>query len=83
MSRATRRCAAVGCEIKVAPHILMCRSHWYMVSQMTRLKVLRHYQKGQEKEDGPTLTDLYIEAMQQAISEVAIREGKTVPGQWL
>lgn len=80
---ATHRCAAVDCEVRVALHLLMCREHWYMVTPMTRLKVLRHYQKGQERDGGPGLTGHYVDAMKLAIQEVAIKEGKTVPGPWL
>lgn len=73
-------CAAVDCNTSIALNLLMCRTHWFMVSEMTRDRIWKTYQRGQEIAGGPEPSEEYFTAMRQAVQEVATQEGKTVPG---
>lgn len=68
-------CAASRCPERVAPSILMCKKHWYMVPRDIRMRVLRSYQPGQEKVGWSATTAEYQDAVRAAIEAVAIKEG--------
>ena len=36
---ASHECPATGCTRRVAPHMLMCKPHWYMVPGLLRTAV--------------------------------------------
>jgi hypothetical protein len=65
---------AVGCGKVVAPRLLMCAEHWWMVPAALRAKVWKHYRRGQENDKLPTLE--YLEAARAAIKSVAEQEGR-------
>jgi len=67
-------CHAKGCKVPVAPKLLMCRRHWFMVPKPLRDRVWETYRPGQEVKKNPT-TD-YLDAADAAIAFVAKREGK-------
>lgn len=69
---AKRECMAIGCDVLVPSHLLMCKLHWSMVDPPIRAEVLLHYRAGQEQ-DG-NRTDKYDKAMYRAINCVARKE---------
>lgn len=52
----------------------MCKRHWYMVSQIIRAAVWKHYREGQCDDMNPSAA--YCRAAKVAVEEVARREGK-------
>lgn len=64
-------CHAEGCEVGVAPKLLMCLKHWRMVPKPLQVQVWRHYRPGQENDKRPTAE--YLEAARAAIDAVAGR----------
>lgn len=67
-------CHATACTTACAPEMLMCRRHWYMVPQVVRNAVWRHYRDGQCDDKQPS--DLWHQAADAAICAVAAREGR-------
>lgn len=65
-------CHALRCEEEVAPHLLMCRRHWFMVPKLLRQEVWRLYRPGQERSKQPTAE--YVDAARRAIAAVAAHE---------
>ncbi len=63
------------CGQTVAPAILMCKKHWYMVPRDIRMRVLRSYRPGQEREGWEGTSAEYQEAVKAAIDAVARAEG--------
>lgn len=53
----------------------MCKRHWYMVPRDIRMRVLRSYQPGQEREGWSATSAEYQEAVKAAIAAVARQEG--------
>lgn len=72
-------CHAVECEISVAPEMLMCRRHWFMVPPRLRSRVWATYQSGQcEMESDVDPTRAYCEAAKAAVIAVAEKEGRII-----
>lgn len=69
-------CHAVECEVSVAPQMLMCRRHWFMVPLKLRNRVWATYQDGQCDTFDPT--SAYCQAAKAAVVAVAEREGRTI-----
>jgi len=72
-----RRCAAIGCDERIPPQLLMCRGHWKLVSRDTRQRVVRHYRIGQERRHDASPE--YRAAAAEAIRQVAELEGRALP----
>lgn len=68
------RCAAEGCEMHVALHLLMCRRHWLLVPRPLREAVWATYQRHQGLPGGPEPTPVYRRNVTAAIKAVAQRE---------
>lgn len=66
-------CHAVECEVAVAPQMLMCRRHWFMVPLKLRNRVWATYQDGQCDTFDPT--SAYCQAAKAAVAE---KEGRTI-----
>lgn len=62
-------CHAKGCTVPVAPHFLMCPSHWRRVPRDLQARVYATYRPGQEVSKDPTRE--YVTAAQAAIAAVA------------
>lgn len=69
-------CAATGCPVKVAPELLMCKAHWYSVPRALRMRILRSYVPGQEREGWSATSAEYQAAVREVIDYVAIKEGR-------
>jgi len=67
-------CHAKGCEVLVAPRLLMCLKHWRKVPLELQRKVWAHYRPRQEIDKRPSAA--YLDAAQAAIDAVAALEGK-------
>jgi hypothetical protein len=67
-------CHAKGCLRRVAPAMLMCRAHWFMVPKDLRELVWASYVPGQEIGKNPS--GEYLAAAQKAIDAVAAREAR-------
>lgn len=65
-------CHARGCQVQVAPRMLMCLPHWRRVPKALQTAVWRHYREGQEISKDPSAA--YLEAQRAAIEAVAARE---------
>lgn len=65
-------CHAVGCEVLIAPRLLMCGFHWSRVPRLLQARIWAAYRRGQEITKDPSAE--YLEAMRAAISTVAERE---------
>ncbi len=63
------------CSQQVAPSILMCKPHWYSLPRDLRMRILRSYQPGQEKQGWNATTAEYQAAVKEAIAFIARREG--------
>ncbi len=63
------------CGETVAPAILMCKRHWYMVPRDIRMRVLRSYRPGQERVGWEATSPEYQDAVREAIAFVARKEG--------
>lgn len=71
--RAIHECHAKGCLVRVAPRLLMCHRHWYMVPRATRIAILNTYRRGQERDKRPSLA--WRRAARRAIDLVSAHEG--------
>lgn len=71
------KCHAIGCDVPVPPHLLMCRSHWVQVPKAEQQAVWAAYQPGQEHTK--ETTEIYRLAAAGAIIAVAEKEGKPIP----
>ena len=69
----THTCHAVGCSVVVAPKLLMCRRHWFMVPRDLRRAVWLHYVEGQCDLDPPPSKEWHT-AADRAIKAVARKE---------
>lgn len=69
-------CHAIECEIPVAPKLLMCRKHWFMVPPKLRSRVWATYQDGQCDTFDPT--SAYCQAAKTAVIAVAEKEGRKI-----
>lgn len=67
-------CHATGCNVPVAPKMLMCPKHWRMVPRFLQKDVWATYVPGQEIRKDPT--DEYMEAQQAAVQAVEKKEGR-------
>lgn len=56
-------CLITGCTTKHGEHLLMCKTHWFKVSEPTRSRVWRAYR------NAGIMSKEYREARAQAISE--------------
>lgn len=70
----THTCHAKGCQVPVAPKMLMCRKHWYMIPKPLRDAVWAEYRPGQEIDKRPSAE--YLKVMRAAIAAVAEKERK-------
>jgi hypothetical protein len=61
-----------GCQVELGKRLLMCATHWGMLSQDLKSKVWRWYRPGQERTGMPSLA--YHEAAQAAIDDVNTQE---------
>ena len=43
MSSPVRRCHAGRCEVRVGPHMLLCRSHWAQLTDRLRESIAQNY----------------------------------------
>lgn len=68
-------CHAAGCSERVPPEMLMCKKHWFMVSQEIRNRVWSHYRNGQC--DDLKITHDYANAARDAVRCVAVKEGRS------
>jgi hypothetical protein len=62
----------MGCEVEIAPKLLMCPAHWQMVPKSLQQKVWASYRKGQEITKTPSKD--YVTAAMNAVRYVARRE---------
>ncbi len=60
-------CAAAGCLTSVPAQRLMCRSHWFQVPRLTRIRVWAEYRPGQT---AASATEAYVVAANEAIQAV-------------
>ena len=67
-------CHATGCRRAVAPEMLMCRRHWFMVPAPLRAWVLETYRDGQCDDWRPSAA--YCAAAAAAVTAVARQEGR-------
>lgn len=67
------RCAASACTTMIGMQLLMCARHWKMVPRSIADRLLSAYVRGQSIS---TATPAYLEAMQECIDAVAMREGR-------
>jgi hypothetical protein len=67
-------CHAFGCETPVAPKLLMCRRHWFMVPKAAQKAVWDTYRPGQERTKDPSPE--YLLAAFRAKLEVAVTDGR-------
>lgn len=67
-------CHAEGCNARVAPQMLMCRPHWYMVPKPIRDRIWDTYRDGQCGDKQPSAE--WLEAARAAIEAVARRENR-------
>lgn len=69
-------CHAADCTAHVAPEMLMCRKHWFMVPRDLQRRVWATYRPGQCDDWQPSKA--YCEAAKAAVIAVAEKEGKTL-----
>jgi hypothetical protein len=70
----SHKCHARGCDVEVAPRMLMCWPHWNRVPGPLKREVWRHYREGQEIDKCPSAE--YMAAQRAAIEAVARLEGR-------
>lgn len=70
---AYHHCHARGCEEAVAPALLMCKRHWFMVPEPLRARVWQTYRVGQCDDRDPS--ESWHEAADEAIAFIAKAEG--------
>ncbi len=63
------------CGEKIAPNLLMCKTHWYQLPQAIRLRVLRSYRPGQERDGWEGTTAEYQQAVRDAVDFMGRKEG--------
>jgi hypothetical protein len=61
-------CHAKGCDVRVPPKMLMCRTHWAMVPRALQRAIWREYVPGQERRKDASPS--YLEVMARAIEAV-------------
>jgi hypothetical protein len=61
-------CHAIGCNVEVAPRLLMCPRHWAMVPGLMKAAIYAEYRCGQEQDKRPTRA--YVKAARAAINRV-------------
>lgn len=66
-----RHCHAVGCEVELAPHLIMCARHWAMVAGPTK-EAIRAVIRG---DHGGGFMGAWLLAVAEAVVIVATREG--------
>ena len=71
-------CHAIGCTTPVPPKMMMCITHWRMVSQGLQGKVYAAYRPGQEKDKQPSRE--YLKVLHDCQREVRIKETGIDPG---
>lgn len=69
---AEHRCHVPACDVAVAPEMLMCKPHWFMVPQRLRNQVWATYRRGQERDKAPSRE--WMAAAQAAITSVFPQE---------
>lgn len=67
-------CHAAGCDVEVAPKLLMCLRHWRMLPKKMQITIWNEYRPGQEIDKRPSLT--YLLAQSGAVAMVAEKEGR-------
>lgn len=67
-------CHAEGCQTAVPPRMLMCKTHWFMVPELDRLRVWALYRPGQEITKTPSME--YLAHVAHVIDVVAKTEGR-------
>ena len=67
-------CHAIGCEVDIAPKLLMCPAHWRLVPRALQRAVWDTYVERQEIRKDPS--DEYMVAQRAAVEAVAKREGR-------
>lgn len=70
-------CHALGCRVRTAPKLLMCRHHWGMVPKTLQTRVWATYVPGQEITKIPSAE--YLDAAMAAINAVAELERRKKP----
>ena len=65
-------CHAKGCNVEVAPKLLMCIRHWRMVPKTLQAAIWRHYRPGQEIDKQPS--EAYLVTQRAAVAAVAAKE---------
>ena len=71
----SHRCRAKNCGLVIAPRLLMCRKHWFMVPPAVRRLVWKHYRLGREI-DKLHITREYVRAVRLAVEAVAKSEAE-------
>lgn len=67
--RSAHTCHARGCTTHVAPEMLMCKRHWFMVPPAIRRRVWATYRPGQCDDMNPSVE--WHKAADDAIAAVA------------
>ena len=67
MSGSTHVCAARGCTVIVAGHLLMCRPHWYAVPAQLRYQVNATYYRRNHR---PADRAAYAAAVRAAVDAI-------------
>lgn len=68
-------CHAAECKVAVAPKLLMCPRHWYMVPPDVQRLIWAHYERGQEISKAPTIAYCAVQSL--AVALVAKAEKRT------
>lgn len=69
----SHHCHALGCTVKVPPHLHMHRAHWAMVPRRLQRALWAAYRPGQELDKDPSAE--YLRAAAACIRAVAEKEG--------
>jgi hypothetical protein len=69
----SHHCHALGCNVKVPPHLHMHAGHWKMVPRRLQRALWAAYRPGQEDDKDPSAE--YLRAAASCIRAVAEKEG--------
>ncbi len=67
----THVCAVPGCQARIKPVLLMCRTHWRRGPNPIKRAVFKHYREGQNSQ---TATPEYMEAYYAAVDSVKTKK---------
>lgn len=71
----SHHCHAAGCTKNVPPEMFMCKKHWFSLSKRLRTLIWATYRPGQC--DDWNISHQYATVAQEAVREVAVKEGRT------